>query len=235
MSHCLVKFTIFVLLQLLFVSVQVAVDGFHAAPTTQLHGNDNSYRIKEHYFTTTSVCRMAVETGNEAKTSGYEPKWKKKKTLAEEAGSGIGLVGNIPIVFRQGNETRKTLALAGSPLSFAAAQAGQPIRYGCKKGECGTCEAMCNGKWVRPCVALVPDLPPGEELVLQIKEVKKSKSSGKFFSVRSFLMGFYNNLLGMVGFVKQRRAAKKNYQERMELEELIRQKTLEKKKARGSL
>jgi hypothetical protein len=66
-----------------------------------------------------------------------------------------------------------------------------------------------------------------------LKEIKnKAKSSGKFYSFRSFLMGFYNNLLGMVGFVKRRRAAKKNWEERMEMEELIRQKTLEKRRAR---
>jgi len=181
-----------------------------------------------------SVYKMAVETSAKTPAGGYEPKWKKKKTLAEEAGTGVGLVGNIPVVFRQGNETRRTLALAGSPLSFAAAQAGQPIRYGCKKGECGTCEALCNGKWIRPCVAVIPELPAGEEFVLVVKEIKKAKSSGKFFSVRSFIMGFYNNLLGMVGFVKQRKAAKKNFQERLELEEMIRKKALEKKKARAS-
>lgn len=181
-----------------------------------------------------SVYKMAVETSATTPSGGYEPKWKKKKTLAEEAGTGIGLVGNIPVVFRQGNETRRTLALAGSPLSFAAAQAGQAIRYGCKKGECGTCEALCNGKWIRPCVAVIPELPAGEEFVLVVKEIKKAKSSGKFFSVRSFIMGFYNNLLGMVGFVKQRRAAKKNFQERLELEEMIRKKALEKKNARAS-
>jgi ferredoxin len=235
MSQFSKSITYFVLLYV-FLSIKVAVDGFQRAPVQRVLPGDRSIMKGRSSGAIISTCRMAVETGSDAKKSGgYEPKWKKKKTLAEEVGNGVGIVGNIPIVFRQGNETRKTMALAGSPLSFAAAQAGQPIRYGCKKGECGTCEAMCNGKWVRPCVALVPELPPGEELVLQIKAVKKAKSSGKFFSVRSFFMGFYNNLLGMVGFVKQRRAAKKNYEERMEIEELIRKKTLEKKKARGSL
>ncbi len=75
----------------------------------------------------------------------YEPKWKKKKTLAEQSGSSdcpgnVGIVGSIPIVFKQGDETKKTFAIVGEPLSAVAAQAGQPIRYGCKKGECGTCE-----------------------------------------------------------------------------------------------
>ena len=124
----------------------------------------------------------------------YVPKWKKKETLADSAGDmsddDKGLIGTIPVVFKQGNETRRTLASPGQPLSFVAAQAGQPIRYGCKKGECGTCECMANGKWIRPCVESVPDWAPGQELVLNIKALKnKSKSSGKFYSVKSFFMG----------------------------------------------
>ncbi len=83
--------------------------------------------------------------------------------------------------------------------------------------------ALCNGKWIRPCVAKVPQLAEGEELTLQVKAVKKSVSSGKFFSIRSFIMGFVNNLLGMVGFVKQRRAARKNWEERQEIEDKINQ------------
>jgi len=36
-------------------------------------------------------------------------------------------------------------------------------------------------------------------------------------------MGFVNNLLGMIGFVKQRRAARKNWEERQEIEDKINQ------------
>jgi ferredoxin len=168
----------------------------------------------------------------------YEPKWKKKSTLADEIGdvdlASKGLKGTIPVVFKQGNVTRTTMALAGQPLSDVAIQAGQFIKYGCKKGECGTCQCMMNGKWVRPCTDKVPaDLLPGQQLVLQVKVIKnKSKSSGKFYSFKSFIMGFWNNLLGMVGFVKWRKASKKNWLERQEYEELIRVKTLEKRAAR---
>jgi len=171
------------------------------------------------------------------KKEAYVPKWKKKQTLAEEAGRSTddpqraGLIGNIPVVFQQGNDTKTTLALVGQPLSDVAAQAGQFIRYGCKKGECGTCSAMCNGQWIRPCVSKVPALEEGQDTYTVIlKAIKsKAKSSGTFFSVRSFFMGFYNNLLGMVGFVKQRRAARKNYLERMEIEERIKQRAVAKK------
>lgn len=172
----------------------------------------------------------------------YEPKWKKKQTLADSSGgSGSGsakdkgLIGTIPVVFQQGNETRTTLAIPGQPLSDVASQAGQFIRYGCGKGECGTCESLCGGKWIRPCTATVPAaLEPGQDrYVVTVKEIKsKTTSSGKFYSVKSFFMGFYNNLLGMVGFVKTRRAAKKNWEERREYEELIRTLTMEKRKER---
>ena len=39
-----------------------------------------------------------------------------------------------------GNETTRTMAIAGQPLKEVAAQAGQYIKYQCGKGECGTCE-----------------------------------------------------------------------------------------------
>ncbi|CAM9243974.1 unnamed protein product [Heterosigma akashiwo] len=170
----------------------------------------------------------------------YTPKWKKQQTLADQLGidsksdpQQAGLVGDIPVVFKQGNDTLTTLAIAGQPISAVAAQAGQFIRYGCKKGECGTCEVNCDGKWVRPCVDKLPAAAPGKKLVIQVKAIKaKSKSSGKFFSFRSFIMGFWNNLLGMFGFVKQRRAAKKNWEERIEMEERIKRLTEEKRRAR---
>jgi len=189
--------------------------------------------------TPTGVTLEAVQTNQ--KGAGYVPKWKKKSTLAEEQGSikdigfeNVGLKGTIPVVFKQGNDTRTSMAWAGQPLRDVASQAGQFIKYGCGKGECGTCECMVGGKWVRPCVATVPAMMAGQELVVQIKAVKsRSKSSGTFFSFRSFIMGFWNNLLGMIGFVKFRRAAKQNWDERKAYEDLVAQKTLEKKLRRA--
>lgn len=93
--------------------------------------------------------------------------------------------------------------------------------------------SRCDGKWIRPCSTSVPALSAGQEYVILVKEIKSKKvSSGKFFSVRSFFLGFWNNFLGMVGFVKSRRAAKRNWNERMDYEDLIKQKTMEKKLAR---
>jgi len=172
------------------------------------------------------------------KKKAYVPKWKKSQTLAEESGEnskknakGTGLIGTIPVVFNQGDDTRTTMAIPGQPLSDVAAQAGQFIRYGCKKGECGTCQAMCDGEWIRPCVSKIPVLAAGEEYTVTFNAIKsKTTNSGKFFSVRSFFMGFYNNVLGMVGFVKQRRAARKNFQERVDIEMSIEDLAAEKRR-----
>ena len=183
-------------------------------------------------------------TVGKKKSKPYVPKWVKKETLAESAGdtnslgySGVGLKGTIPVVFKQGNETRTSMAWAGQPIRDVASQAGQYIQYGCGKGECGTCECMMNGKWVRPCVETVPATAAEDgELVLQIKAIKSKKtSSGTFFSIRSFFMGFWNNLLGMFGFVRFRKKAAENWDERKAYEDLVAQKTLEKKLARQAM
>jgi hypothetical protein len=169
---------------------------------------------------------------------GYIPKWKKKKTLEEVEGpvqslADKGLKGNIAVVFQQGNVTKTTMALEGQLLRDVATQAGQYIKYGCGKGECGTCESLVNGQWIRPCCTRVPAVPAGEEYIVQVKATKaKTVSSGRFYSVRSIVLGFWNNLLGMIGFVRDRRLAKKNWQERKEYEDLIAQKTEEKRQAR---
>jgi len=177
----------------------------------------------------------------------YTPKWKKLRTLndelADEVGIGIsppispkdiGPVGTIPVIFLNGNSSVTTMAMPNQPLSAVAAQTGQFIRYGCKKGQCGTCQAMADGKWIRPCVSRVPNLAAGEEYVVKLKETKVvAKSSGTFFSIRSFFMGFYNNILGMLGFVKQRRVARRNYLERIELEKNILDLAAQKRKHRS--
>lgn len=187
---------------------------------------------------------------NSAKKERYVPKWKKSATLAETSGTGglsikeKGLAGSVPIKFQTGKGEKatfvETAAMPGQPLKLVASQAGQYIKYGCGRGECGTCESLCNGQYLRPCVDAVPtDLQPdaatGEyaPLVIQVKGTRaKVVSSGKFYSAKSFLMGFWNNFLGMGGFVRDRRKAKKNWQERMAKEDDIRRLTEEKKRRR---
>ena len=168
----------------------------------------------------------------------YKPKWKKKKSLGEiDDGLDLadkGLTGTIPVVFTSGEASISTMANPGDPIQAVASNAGQYIQYGCGKGDCGTCRSKCNGEWIKPCVAVVPELAEGQELVIEVKAVKhKGRSSGKFYSVRSFFMGFYNNVLGMYAFVTTRRAARKNYDERIEYEDMIAKRTAEKKAAKA--
>lgn len=176
------------------------------------------------------------------KKKGYEPKWKKKATLADAGGamdySDKGITGQIDVTFQVVNSTAMTTttstkAFVGQPLRDVASQAGQFIKYGCGKGECGTCACQVNGQWIRPCTAVVPP-SSNNQLTVMVPQWSKAAtvSSGKFYSARSFIMGFWNNLLGMVGFVKARRAARASWQERQDYEELIRIKTMEKRAAR---
>jgi ferredoxin len=183
---------------------------------------------------------IEAEAEADPAAEAYKPKWKKLGTLAEEMGSvadigyeKVGLKGTIPVVFNQGTDTRTSMAFAGQPLRDVASQAGQYIKYGCGKGECGTCECMVDGKWIRPCIATVPAMSDGDEYSVQLKaNSAKSTSSGTFFSVRSFIMGFWNNILGMVGFVKMRRAARANWEERQSYEDRVAQRTKEIRTAR---
>jgi ferredoxin len=209
-----------------------------------------------------SATRLSASVTSDEKTrikkERYVPKWKKKQTLAEEMAvdpalpptakfDKIGIKGNILVSFKQGDETKTTMALPHQPLRDVATQAGQFIKYGCGKGECGTCECLIGGKWQRPCSTTVQQAMVATDtvisndpnnpttLLVQVKDVKaKVVSSGKFYSIRSFLLGFWNNFLGMIGFVRSSKAAKNNWQERMDYEKLVAQKALEKKRQRAA-
>ena len=233
-----IVFLITIAIVILSVSTSIPrTTAFVAVTNHRCHHHDSSHILPRttQITSTTSTSTTAI---------GYEPKWKKKETLAEQMGVStstvkdlkeIGIIGTVPVRFTQGNVTKTTMALPNQPLREVAIQAGQFIKYGCGKGECGTCEALVNGQWIRPCSVNVPsDLLPGQEYVVQVKEVKnKARSSGKFYSVRSFLYGFYNNVLGMVGMVTYKRNAKQNYMDRMEYENMIRQKTIERKRRKA--
>jgi len=187
-----------------------------------------------------------TKTPDFAQKKGYDPLWKKKATLAESADNSIGIsAGNIVVSFQTGvgedATFLNTTASAGQPLKLVASQSGQFIKYGCGKGECGTCECLVNGKYLRPCVDVVPsdlfvDPATGaiEPLVIKVKATKsKVVSSGKFFSFKSFILGFWNNLIGMFGFVRDRSVAKKNWEDRISFEDKVAAMTAEKKRKRA--
>lgn len=112
----------------------MATDGSAFQSPSPLFASGSSERLE-------SLLELKVVAGN-SKGKPYEPKWTKKKTLAEEQGSvndigfeNVGLKGTISVVFRQGNETKSSMAWAGQPLRDVATQAGQFIKYGCGKGK----------------------------------------------------------------------------------------------------
>lgn len=60
------------------------------------------------------------------------------------------------------------------PVSFScyhSEQADAFINYKCKKGECGTCDVMIDGKWVHTCQTKVPSLAKGESFNVFIRAV----------------------------------------------------------------
>jgi len=158
------------------------------------------------------------------------------QTLAEtEGGVGdkgngaVGLVGNIPVTFTQGNSTIDTVAIVGQPLSEVAAQCGQYIKYQCRKGECGTCAVQVDGQWTRTCVTKIPHVPKGETFAVTVRgSMIKTAKSSRFYSFKSIIAGAKNNLLGMVGFVREGRRSKNNFKDRIDAEAEL----LEKAKAR---
>jgi len=148
-----------------------------------------------------------------------QPRWRR---LLRRPAPGTTIPEAAPEVAEGSEKTNylKTMALQGQPLSAVAAQAGQYIKYKCKVGECGTCEVRINGNWVRTCVAKVPPVPKGEEYNVFVRGgMIETKKSTAFFSFSSFISGFRNNLLGMVGFVKEGIKGKKNFQDRISKEE----------------
>ena len=63
-------------------------------------------------------------------------------------------------------------AFAGEYLGNLAMEVGVDIPYSCRSGACGTCEQAChvghvdskrNKRYVRPCIYLIPSLPPTED------------------------------------------------------------------------
>lgn len=52
------------------------------------------------------------------------------------------------------NGVKTATGVAGAPMSKSMGSSG--IIYGCKEGQCGSCEVKMDGRTVRPCVAKLP-------------------------------------------------------------------------------
>jgi len=126
-------------------------------------------------------------------------------------------------------------AKVGDTFESVAKAAGMPgPAYDCRKGECGTCEAKVDGKWVKTCQMTIPSIPRGEIMRVTVRpagaveEVEEKKV--EFFSPKSFLDGVWNNGLGVIGFVMQGLAADEEFDERM-AREAEQEKRLKQRKA----
>ena len=162
------------------------------------------------------------------------------QTLADTTGGvasvgegAVGLIGNVPVTFTQGNESISTKAIVGQPLSEVASQCGQYIKYQCRKGECGTCEVRINGQWTRTCVTKVPHVAQGETFAVHVRgSMVKTAKSSRFYSFKSILAGAKNNLLGMVGFVREGKRSDATFKHRIDSEKELLEKVKARKAAR---
>lgn len=140
---------------------------------------------------------------------------------------------NVPIEFLPSEKT--IVAKVGEPLGVVAERAGVPIKYSCKKGECGTCEVNVNGKWIKTCQTTIPNTK-GETLKVTVREVKVvPKKGAEFFSPKSFVEGVVNNGLGVVGFVNACANADEAYKVRMAREADIARRVEEEKKRKQAM
>lgn len=159
--------------------------------------------------------------------------WKTKDAV--DGPRGAGLEGDVDILFKIGEEEKTTRAWVGQPLSEVAAQADAFIPYKCKKGECGTCSVLIDGKWVQACQTKIPAVARGEAFQVNIRESKvKSKKSSGFYSAQSFFDGFTNNALGVVGFVAEGIKEEDDFKVRMEREKELLAKVAAKKAAKAA-
>ena len=70
----------------------------------------------------------------------------------EDAGIKGGAKFNEQVTFN-GKPIR---AVPGQKVSQVASAARVKITYSCKKGDCGTCEIMMNGRMIKACQATIP-------------------------------------------------------------------------------
>ena len=67
---------------------------------------------------------------------------------------------------------------------------------------------------------------------ITMRHFASAAKSSKFYSFKSFVMGWYNNILGMVGFVKTSATEGKNFRDRLDGEDEVARLVAERKAAR---
>ena len=91
-------------------------------------------------------------------------------------------------------------------------------------------QVRVDGNWIRTCSVKVPPVASGEEYKVHVRgSMVKPKKSSKFFSFTSYIAGARNNILGMVGFVREGRKSRERFRERIEAEEELKRRIAERK------
>lgn len=72
----------------------------------------------------------------------------------------------VKITFQPQNKVVE--AVVGQNLRDVAAAARIPIKYNCKKGECGTCTVTLNGRKIKTCVSIVPRGERKNECIIKV-------------------------------------------------------------------
>ena len=70
------------------------------------------------------------------------------------------------------------------------------------------------------------------EVTVKPTMMKGQGKASKFYSLKSFVMGWYNNILGMVGFVKTSATEGKNFRDRLDGEDEVARLVAERKAKR---
>uniref|UniRef100_A0A7S1CYE3 2Fe-2S ferredoxin-type domain-containing protein n=1 Tax=Cyclophora tenuis TaxID=216820 RepID=A0A7S1CYE3_CYCTE len=77
-------------------------------------------------------------------------------TLGKKNKESAGLKGGGPKYDQVTLNGKPIKAVAGQKVSQVAAAARVKITYSCKKGDCGTCEILMNGRMTKACQAKIP-------------------------------------------------------------------------------
>jgi ferredoxin len=69
---------------------------------------------------------------------------------------------------------KKVKAYLGQSISMIAQTAGAGVKYNCKKGDCGTCTVVFNGKSVRACQSFLPSTSTSKKFLITVPDkIKK--------------------------------------------------------------
>jgi hypothetical protein len=75
-----------------------------------------------------------------------------------------------------------------------------------------------DNKWVKACQTNIPSVPKGQVLTVTLRPPSKEDKKAAFFTPKSLVDGFNNNVLGMVGFASTASKVDESFDSRMKRE-----------------